>query len=112
LSVDEVVSLRGLVDHVRVAEEVRTYIADITRTTREERMLALGASPRATVALFRASRAVAVIEGRDFVTPDDVKGIAPAVLRHRIALSPELEVEGRTADDVLVALLERVRAPE
>ena len=112
LNADEVASLRGLVDHVRVADEVRVYIADITRTTREERMLALGASPRATVALFRASRAVAVLEGRDFVTPDDVKGIAPAVLRHRIALSPELEVEGRTADDVLVALLDRVRAPE
>ena len=112
LSATEVIGLRGLVDGVRVAEEVRAYIADITRTTRDERMLALGASPRATVSLFRAARAVAVLEGRDFVTPDDVKGIAPAVLRHRIALSPELEVEGRTADDVLVALLDRVRVPE
>ncbi|MES2176824.1 MAG: MoxR family ATPase [Gemmatimonadota bacterium] len=108
----EVSALRGLVDRVRVAEEVRGYIADITRSTREERMLALGASPRATVALFRAARAVAVLEGRDFVTPDDVKGIAPAVLRHRIALSPELEVEGRTPDDVLASLLDRVRVPE
>ena len=112
LSGSEVAALRGLVDGVRVAEEVRAYIADITRTTREERMLALGASPRATVSLFRAARANAVLEGRDFVTPDDVKGIAPAVLRHRIALSPELEVEGRTADDVLVALLDRIRVPE
>jgi len=112
LSATEVIGLRGLVDGVRVAEEVRAYIADITRTTRDERMLALGASPRATVSLFRAARAVAVLEGRDFVTPDDVKRIAPAVLRHRIALSPELEVEGRTADDVLVALLDRVRVPE
>jgi MoxR-like ATPase len=112
LSATEVIGLRGLVDGVRVAEEVRAYIADITRTTRDERRLALGASPRATVSLFRAARAVAVLEGRDFVTPDDVKGIAPAVLRHRIALSPELEVEGRTADDVLVALLDRVRVPE
>ncbi len=75
-------------------------------------MLALGASPRATVALFRASRAVAVLEGRNFATPDDVKGIAPAVLRHRITLSPELEVEGRSADDVLAALLDRVQVPE
>jgi MoxR-like ATPase len=112
LSATEVIGIRGLVDAVRVAEEVRAYIADITRTTRDERMLALGASPRATVSLFRAARAVAVLEGRDFVTPDDVKGIAPAVLRHRIALSPELEVEGRTADDVLVALLDRIRVPE
>lgn len=112
LSGGEAIALRSLVDIVRVADEVRAYIADITRTTREERMLALGASPRATVALFRAARAVAVLEGRDFATPDDVKSIAPAVLRHRIALSPELEVEGRTADDVLQAILDRVRAPE
>ncbi|MDB4912998.1 MAG: ATPase [Gemmatimonadetes bacterium] len=112
LSEEETRALRGLVDGVRVAEDVRAYITDITRSTREERMLSLGASPRATVSLFRASRAAAVLEGRDFVTPDDVKGIAPAVLRHRITLSPELEVEGRSADDILVALLDRVRVPE
>ncbi|HET9682586.1 MAG TPA: MoxR family ATPase [Gemmatimonadaceae bacterium] len=112
LSAEEATSLRALVDGVRVAEDVRAYIADVTRTTREERMLSLGASPRATVALFRAARAAAVLEGRDFVTPDDVKGIAPAVLRHRITLAPELEVEGRTTDDVLTALLTRVRVPE
>ena len=99
-------------DGVRVAADVRAYVADITRSTRDERMLALGASPRATVALFRASRAAAVLEGRDYVTPDDVKGVAPAVLRHRIMLAPELEVEGRTADDVLNGLLARVRVPE
>ena len=108
----DAVSIRQLVDGVRVAAEVRVYIADITRSTREERMLSLGASPRATVALFRAARAAAVLEGRDFVTPDDVKGVTPAVLRHRINLAPELEVEGRSADDVLGALLARVRVPE
>jgi MoxR-like ATPase len=112
LSASDATALRGLVDGVRVAADVRAYIADITRATREERMLALGASPRATVALFRAARAVAVLDGRDFATPDDAKGIAPAVLRHRIALSPELEVEGRTADDVLAAVLDRIRVPE
>jgi MoxR-like ATPase len=78
LSTDEANGLRNIVDNVRVADEVRAYIADITRSTRDERMIALGASPRATVALFRASRAAAVLDGRDFVTPDDVKGIAPA----------------------------------
>jgi MoxR-like ATPase len=112
LAAEEVAALRRLVDGVRVAPEVRAYAADIARATREERMLALGASPRATVALFRAARAAAVLEGRDFATPDDVKGIAPAVLRHRIVLAPELEVEGRTPDDVLAALLARVRVPE
>ncbi len=112
LSPAEAVTLRSIVDQVRVAPEVREYIADITRSTREERMLALGASPRATVALFRAARAAAVLEGRNYATPDDVKGIATAVLRHRIALSPELEVEGRSPDDVLAALLDRVKVPE
>ena len=112
LDAAEAVAIRQLVDGVRVAPEVRVYIADITRSTREERMLSLGASPRATVALFRAARAAAVLEGRDFVTPDDVKGVTPAVLRHRINLAPELEVEGRSADDVLGALLARVRVPE
>jgi MoxR-like ATPase len=112
LSTAEATALRALVDGVRVAEEVRAYAADITRATRGERMLSLGASPRATVALFRAARAAAVLDGRDFVTPDDVKDVAPAVLRHRITLAPELEVEGRTPDDVLVALLARVRVPE
>jgi MoxR-like ATPase len=105
-------AVRHLVDGVRVAPDVRVYIADITRSTRDERMLSLGASPRATVALFRGARAAAVLEGRDFATPDDVKGIAPAVLRHRITLAPELEVEGRTTDDVLAGLLARVRVPE
>ena len=112
LQPEDVTRLRRMVDGVRVAPEVRAYAADIARATREERMLALGASPRATVALFRAARGAAVLDGRDFVTPDDVKAIVPAVLRHRIILAPELEVEGRTPDDVLSALLSRVRAPE
>ena len=112
LAAADAIAMRQLVDAVRVAPEVRVYIADITRSTREERMLSLGASPRATVALFRASRAAAVLDGRDFVTPDDVKGVTPAVLRHRINLAPELEVEGRSTDDVLTALLARVRVPE
>jgi MoxR-like ATPase len=108
----DALAIRQLVEGVRVSPEVRVYIADITRSTREERMLSLGASPRATVALFRAARAAAVLDGRDFVTPDDVNGVTPAVLRHSINLAPELEVEGRSPDDVLGALLARVRVPE
>jgi MoxR-like ATPase len=111
LAAADALAVRGLVDGVRVAPDERVYIADITRSTREERMLALGASPRATVALFRAARAAAVLEGRDYATPDDVKAIAPAVLRHRITLAPELEVEGRSTDDILTAILSRVVAP-
>jgi MoxR-like ATPase len=111
-SSDDIRALRGLVDRVRVAPELREYIAAITRATRVESTISLGASPRATVALMRAARGAAVLEGRDYVTPDDVKSRAPGVLRHRIVLTPELEVEGRTADDVLAIVLSRVRAPE
>jgi MoxR-like ATPase len=104
--------LRALVDQVRVAEDVRGYVANIVRATRDENTLSLGASPRASVALMRAARAAAVLDGRAYVTPDDVKERAPAVLRHRITLSPELEVEGRTTDDVIAALLLRIDAPK
>ncbi len=104
--------LRALVDGVRVAPEVREYIAAITRATREESAVALGASPRATVSLMRAARAAAVLEGRAYATPDDVKDRVPAALRHRVTLSPELEVEGRSVDDVLAAILLRIEAPK
>jgi MoxR-like ATPase len=103
--------LRGLIDGVRVAPEIREYIANITRATRDDPSLSLGASPRATVALMRIARAGAVLEGRAFVTPDDVKARAPAALRHRITLAPEVEVEGRTPDDVLASVLSRIPTP-
>jgi MoxR-like ATPase len=104
--------LRDAADRVRVAPEVREYAAAIVRATREDPSLTLGGSPRATVALFRAARGAALLAGRDFVTPDDVKDFAPAVLRHRVTVTPELEVEGRTADEVLQQLLARVPAPK
>ncbi len=104
--------LRALVDGVRVAPEVREYIAAITRATRDEATISLGASPRASVSLMRAARAAAVLEGRAYATPDDVKDRVPAALRHRVTLSPELEVEGRSVDDVLGAILLRIEAPK
>ncbi|MDQ2930981.1 MAG: MoxR family ATPase [Gemmatimonadota bacterium] len=104
--------LRGAVDGVKVAPEVREYIADIVRATREDPSLTLGGSPRASVALFRTARAAALLAGRDFATPDDVKQFALPVLRHRVMVSPEAEVEGRSSDDVLEALLTRIVAPK
>ncbi|MDP1889409.1 MAG: MoxR family ATPase [Gemmatimonadaceae bacterium] len=112
LTREQALDLRTLVDGVRVAPEVREYITAITRATREESTLSLGASPRATVALLRVARAAAVLEARSFVVPDDVKDRVPSCLRHRITLSPELEVEGRSADDVLSAILRRLEAPK
>jgi MoxR-like ATPase len=105
-------TLRSLVDGVKVAPEVRDYITAITRATRTESSISLGASPRATVALMRAARAAAILEGRDYVVPDDVKSRVASVLRHRITLAPELEVEGRTPDDVLAMIVSRVPAPQ
>jgi MoxR-like ATPase len=108
----EVRALRSAADGVRVAPEVREYISRLVRATREDPSLTLGGSPRAAVALLKASRAAALLAGRDFTTPDDVKDYALPVLRHRVMLAPELEVEGRNADDVLSALLSRVPAPQ
>jgi MoxR-like ATPase len=112
LSTAEALGLRDLSDAVRVAPDVLEYITAITRATREEPALSLGASPRATVALMRAARASAVLEGRSFVTPDDVKDRVFSALRHRVTLAPELEVEGRSADDALSAILLRITAPK
>ncbi|HEX5436965.1 MAG TPA: MoxR family ATPase [Gemmatimonadaceae bacterium] len=103
--------LRAAAECVRVAPEVREYIAAIVRTTRDDPGLTLGGSPRASVALFRAARAAALMAGREFVTPDDVKELALPVLRHRVLVAPELEVEGRSGDEVLEALLMRIEAP-
>jgi MoxR-like ATPase len=112
LDLDACLAVRSAIDDVRVEPDVREYIAAIVRATRDDASLTLGGSPRASVALFRVARAAALVAGRDFVTPDDVKAHAPAVLRHRVLVAPELEVEGRTSDDVLNALLMRVPAPQ
>ena len=105
-------ALRVAADGVKVAPEVRDYIARLVRATREDPGLTLGGSPRAAVALLKAARGAALLAGRDFVTPDDVKDYAQPVLRHRVVLAPELEVEGRSTDDVLQLLFTRVPAPQ
>ena len=111
LSSGELIRLREAVATVHVEPNVRDYVTRIVRSTREEPSLALGASPRAGVALFLAARAEAFLSGRDFVTPDDVKALALPVLRHRVVLTPEAEVEGQTVDERLGGLLGTVPAP-
>jgi MoxR-like ATPase len=103
--------LRQAVARVRVEPRITGYITSIVRGTREAASLTLGASPRAGVALFKAARAAALLDGRDYVIPDDVKLLAPAVLRHRVNVAPELELEGVTADQALKAILDRIEAP-
>ena len=106
-----VLALQRFVASLTVDERVSDYAVRITRATRNWPGVTAGASPRGGISMVRAARAHALINGRDFVTPDDVKAIALPALRHRIALAPELEIEGQTTDVVLNALLDRVEAP-
>jgi len=103
--------MRRAVDAVRVEPQITAYITALVRGTREAASLTLGASPRAGVGLLKAARAAALLEGRDYVVPDDVKALAPAVLRHRINVAPELELEGVTPDAALKAILDKTEVP-
>jgi len=107
----EVVALQQATAAIGVDAEVIDYAVRIVAATRRWPGIAVGAGPRGSIALVRAARAQALLSGRDFVTPDDVRDIARPALRHRIALSPELQIEGQGPDDVLGALLTKVEAP-
>ncbi|HZH39471.1 MAG TPA: MoxR family ATPase [Gemmatimonadales bacterium] len=104
-------ALRSAAEQIRVEPKITAYITAIIRATRGAASLTLGASPRAGVSLLKASRALALLEARDYVIPDDVKGLAPAVLRHRISVAPELELEGVTPDAALKTILDKVEVP-
>ena len=99
------------VSGARINDDIIAYIVDLIRATRETPALEAGASPRAAAALAAASRARAALDGRDFVIPDDVKALALPALRHRVLLSPAAEIEGRTADETLLSLIEQTAAP-
>ena len=107
----EMGEFRGALDQVTVREELTSYVVDLVRATRSHESVLVGGGPRATQGLLLASRARAAIAGRDFVTPDDVRGLAGAVLGHRLVLRPEFEIEGLTIDEVLARILEQVAVP-
>ena len=112
--VAEASALAGLRDatrRVRVEASLVTYITAIVRATRSSPVLTLGASPRASVALLKMTQAAALLDGRPYAVPDDVKELATAVLRHRVSVAPELELEGITADTALRGIIEKVEAP-
>jgi len=96
---------------VRLVDEIVDYIAALVRGTRENPELETGASPRAGAMLAGAARARAALDGRDFVIPDDVKALAPALLRHRVILSPAAEINGRKVEDIVMAIIETIEAP-
>lgn len=99
------------VQAITLSQPVLDYIVRLIRATRESADLACGASPRAAVLLAGAARARAALAGRDYVVPDDVKALAPAVLRHRLLLSPAAEIEGKNTQALVVELVERTQAP-
>lgn len=102
---------RQELDGVRVEPALRTYITSLVRRTRDWPAISLGGSPRAAVGVFVASKALAGMEGRDYLLPDDVKAAALPVLRHRILLKPEADLEGFTPDQVLTQVIESVEVP-
>ncbi|WJI15445.1 MoxR family ATPase [Pseudoxanthomonas winnipegensis] len=110
-SASDVVALQRATAQVQVDAQVIDYAVRLAAATRTWPGIALGAGPRGSIALVRAARAQAVLGGRDFVIPDDVREVALPALRHRIALAPELQIEGQSPDDVLTALLAKVEAP-
>jgi MoxR-like ATPase len=107
----ELAQWRTALDAVLVREELTAYIVDLVRATRSHESVLVGAGPRATQALLLASRAKAALAGRDFVTPDDARGLAAPVLAHRLVLRPEYEIEGLTIDEVVSRILEQVAVP-
>lgn len=106
-----VIALQRFAASVTLDDAVIDYALRLVRSTREQNGLARGAGPRASIALCTAARAQALIEGRDFVIPDDIKSVARPVLRHRIQLSADAEIEGQTPESLLSRLLDQVPAP-
>lgn len=111
LDLERLTSIREIAKKVRVEEIVRRYVTQIIRATRSKPQITLGASPRAGVMLMGAAKGRALVMGRDFATPDDVKAMALPVLRHRILLVPEAEVEGKTTDDCIDEILLTIEVP-
>ncbi|RYE00210.1 MAG: MoxR family ATPase [Sphingobacteriales bacterium] len=111
LSGEQLSALRAQVRNVRVEEKIITFITAIVSGTRNHKSIYLGASPRASIGVLNGAKAIAAMHGRDFVTPEDVIMIVPHVLRHRIVLSPEKEMEGSKTDDVIVQLIQAIEVP-
>jgi MoxR-like ATPase len=111
ITAEHLAKLRSELDNLTMREELVAYLVDIVRASRKHESVLVGAGPRATQALLLASRALAAISGRDFVTPDDIKTMAIPVLEHRIILRPEFEIEGVSVNEVIQKILQEVAVP-
>ncbi len=110
-SPDELLALQEQVRRIRVEDSVRQYLVKVVRGTRDHAAVALGASPRGAMALYRTAQARAAIYGRDFVIPDDVKALAGHVLTHRVIINPQTRLRGRTPEEVVHEVIEQTPAP-
>jgi MoxR-like ATPase len=108
---DEFIELQKAVSQIHVDDTLKDYIVRITAATRQHRELYLGASPRASYALMRAAQAIALIEGRSYMVPDDIRGILLPVLSHRLLLTSEARIAGKTAADILADILTSLPLP-
>jgi MoxR-like ATPase len=111
MSATELRQCQDLIEKIHIKDEIISYIAKIVDKTRNNGDLMLGASPRASLAIMRASKAIAAMNGRDFVTPDDVKFVAYPVLNHRIMLTAEREMEGIEPEDIIKEITESIEVP-
>lgn len=111
VTASQIIEFQALVRRVHIEDKLLHYIAALTQETRVNASLYLGASPRASIAVMNCAKATAAINNRDFVTPDDIVNMLPHVLRHRIMLTPEREMEGITTDEVIAQIIKAVEVP-
>lgn len=111
ISIETILAIKDYLKSITVDDQIIDYITRIVATTRSFNGIETGASPRGSIALFQTARIRALFDGRDFVTPDDVKDMVLPVLRHRIILEPEAEIEGEKADDYLIRIMEQIEVP-
>lgn len=108
---DEIARLQGAVTEIRIGDELRRYIVDLVGATRNAPGVQLGASPRASLALMKTAQALALFDGKDFVTPDLIQELAPAVIAHRLAMEPQARYAGNTATGVVEEILKKIPVP-
>ena len=111
MSIEQLLRYRELVKQVLIEDNIKMFIAQIVSKTRQNGSLYLGASPRASINIMNSAKSFAAMKGRDFVTPDDIKEIVPHVLKHRIILTPEKEMEGKTSTDIIEEIISNVEVP-
>jgi MoxR-like ATPase len=111
ISGEQIVTFQELVKQVQIEKSLCKYIAQITASTRSHNAIYLGASPRASINIMNAAKAYAAISGRDFVTPEDIRFVVKPVLQHRIQLTPEKELEGKTTADIVDSILHGIEVP-